>query len=80
MTATSPDGLRSGRLVSGRFCRLSDSCRNRKKVRMAFRARSASPQGRRFRNSIPVSGVPRRARKKFKTTRSYSVMHRVDEI
>ncbi len=58
MTAASPDGLRSGRLVSGRFCRLSDSCRNRKKVRMAFRARSASPQGSRLRNSIPVSGVP----------------------
>ena len=62
MTAAS-GGLRSGRLVSGRFCRLSDSCRNRKKVRMALRARSASPQGSLLRNSIPVRGVPRRGRK-----------------
>ena len=32
--------------------------RRRKKVRMAFLARSTSPQGSRLRNSMPVNGVP----------------------
>ena len=70
-------GFDSGNCVSGLPWTSSDSWRNRKKVRIEWRARSTSPQGRRFVNSIPVSGVPVGGRSSEASHRTNSSLNKV---